>query len=268
MLSRRRPANRRSDQRTPWQRLQRLNWRRAALVVSVLALLAAVALTAGGLMNEPVTNIAVVGRIQRVSASDVEMLARQQLRGYGLLRVPVASLRRAIRRLPWVDDVAVERLWPRGLRLHVVEQVVVARWNGGQLVNQRGELFGGGADPVPGTLPLLNGPEGRIDEVFARYVQTEASLLLAGVQLHSLTLDARGAWELALDNGIIVRLGRSDVDARFQRLVTAAWPAIAARSAEVAYLDMRYTNGFAVSWRRPPARLAHRASTGAVNPDV
>jgi cell division septal protein FtsQ len=39
------------------------------------------------------------------------------------------------------------------------------------------------------------------------------------------------------------------VDARFERFVAAALRLVAQRGAEIAYVDMRYSNGFATGWR-------------------
>jgi cell division protein FtsQ len=262
-MLRRKRSNRRSSERTLLERLRHVDWKRPVLLVASLVLLGAIGMGFRWLLNEPVGNITVVGQLQHVSAVDVSALARRQIAGHGLASVPVAELRRAIRCVPWVDDVAIERLWPHGLRLHVTEQVAVARWNGAELVNQRGELFGSGTAQLPPDLPALQGPEGRIDEVFSRYLQARASLAAAGAYLRAMAVDARGAWELRLDGDITVRLGRGDVDARFQRLLDAAWPVAAARASEVNYIDMRYTNGFAISWKRGATRLASNGARGA-----
>ncbi len=48
-----------------------------------------------------------------------------------------------------------------------------------------------------------------------------------------MTLDERGAWELTLDNGISLRLGRQDVDTRFDRFITAAARIVVARAADI-----------------------------------
>jgi cell division septal protein FtsQ len=40
--------------------------------------------------------------------------------------------------LPWVDSAAVQRSWPRGLKVDIIEQTAVARWNESGLVNARG----------------------------------------------------------------------------------------------------------------------------------
>jgi cell division protein FtsQ len=77
----------------------------------------------------------------------------------------------------------------------------------------------------------------------------QGRLVEGGVRMVALRLDARGAWEIDLDNGVRVRLGRRQVDERFERFVAAALRLVVQRSAEVAYVDMRYTNGFSIGWR-------------------
>jgi hypothetical protein len=59
-----------------------------------------------------------------------------------------------------------------------------------------------------------------------------------------------------------VRLGRRQIDERFMRFVRTALPALAPHSNDVNYVDMRYSNGFAVGWKNsaPPPR-------GATTPD-
>ena len=62
-------------------------------------------------------------------------------------------------------------------------------------------------------------------------------------------LDDRGAWELDLANGVTVRLGRRQFDERFDKFITAAVKIVTQRGDDIAYIDMRYTNGFAIGWR-------------------
>ena len=62
-------------------------------------------------------------------------------------------------------------------------------------------------------------------------------------------LDARGAWEMDLASGVTERLGRRQVDERMERFLRVAAPVIAGRAADIAYVDMRYSNGFSIGWR-------------------
>jgi cell division protein FtsQ len=48
---------------------------------------------------------------------------------------------------------------------------------------------------------------------------------------------------------VTVRLGRRDVDERIERFIHTASQVIAHRLTEISYVDMRYSNGFAIGWR-------------------
>ena len=69
------------------------------------------------------------------------------------------------------------------------------------------------------------------------------------MRIAALRLDERGAWEIDLDSGVTVRLGRRDVDERIDRFIHTASQVIAHRLNEITYVDMRYSNGFAIGWR-------------------
>jgi cell division protein FtsQ len=91
--------------------------------------------------------------------------------------------------------------------------------------------------------------------VAQRYLATQDRLNKLGFQVAALRLDARGAWEFDLSTGVTVRLGRRQVDERMDRFVQFGARVISGRAAEVRYVDMRYSNGFAIGWRgnrKPP----------------
>jgi cell division protein FtsQ len=74
-------------------------------------------------------------------------------------------------------------------------------------------------------------------------------MLEAGMRIAALRLDERGAWEIDLDSGVTVRLGRREVDERIDRFIHTASQVISHRLNEITYVDMRYSNGFAIGWR-------------------
>jgi cell division protein FtsQ len=230
-------------------RLPALNWRRIGLSLSAIAMIALAIGTLGWLLDQPIQRVVVTGRLQRISAMDVERVVRAQLGGAGLVSVNLAAISRGLRQLPWIDSAAVERSWPRGLKIEIVEQTAVARWNDAGLLNAKGELFISESRFTPPELPQLEGPPGSEAEVTERYLGTQARLTEIGMRLATLELDARGAWNLTLDSGVIVRLGRQQTDARFDRFMSAAAKLVGQRATDIAYVDMRYGNGFAVGWK-------------------
>ena len=256
-----RRKNRRKQDEGSRVKLPALNWRRWGMTAASLAGIAAAVGLVAWTLDQPIENIALSGRFQRVAPTDVERAVKERVRGAGLVSVDLASVQRAIDALPWVDTVTVQRAWPHGLQIVVVEQVAAARWRENGLLNTRGELFETEARYVPPELAQLSGPDGKENVVAQRYLATQGRLVEAGMRLNALRLDARGAWEIDLSNGVTVRLGRRAVDERFDTFMRAAVKLVAQRPDDIAYVDMRYANGFAIGWR---GRVAGRGSPGGL----
>ncbi len=249
----RRPKNRRKPQEARW-RLPQVNWRALAVLLGVPAVIGGGALGVGWVLDQPIETVSVAGRFQRVAPGDVERVVKTELHGAGLLSVDLAAVRRAIHGLAWVDAVSVQRAWPRGLDVLVIEQTAAARWGERGLLNTRGELFDSDERHIPAELAQLSGPAGKESIVAQRYLAAEGRLQQAGLRLTAMRLDARGAWEIDLANGVTVRLGRRQVDERFEKFMNTALKLVTQRGEDIAYVDMRYTNGFAVGWRGNAAR--------------
>jgi cell division protein FtsQ len=221
------------------------------LVWSVLALL-----------DRPVRRVEVTGHFLRVSPLQIEQAVMAFTKDEahvdrGFVSLPLDELKLMIEEIAWVDRVRIERRWPDGVRVSITEQIPGARWGERGLLNARGELFLKEARFVPPELPQLEGPDGTESQVARLYLDTYPRLAGVGLRLARVKLDARGAWELTVtssqatagsNGGIVIRLGRQDVDARLQRFVVAASPLVSARAGEIRYVDMRYSNGFAVGW--------------------
>jgi cell division protein FtsQ len=248
-MLKRKLQNRRSLPRERRLQLPALDWRRIGLSLSGIAVTALALAALGWLLDQPIQRVIVTGRLQRVSALDVEQVVRAHLNGAGLVSVNLEQIGAGLRTLPWVGSAAVQRSWPRGLRIEIVEQTAVARWDQAGLVNARGQLFVSEVRFMPPELPQLAGPAGSEAEVTARCLAMQGRLTEVGLRLVALELDARGAWALTLDNGVQVRLGRQQINQRFERFMAVAAKLVSQRAADIAYVDLRYGNGFAVGWK-------------------
>jgi cell division protein FtsQ len=206
-------------------------------------------------LDRPVSVISLDGDFQRVSPAQIEQAVAPHLTA-GFMSADLDAIQRAVEILPWVDHARVQRRWPARLHVTVVEQTAAARWGEAGLLNTRGELFVRAAAHVPAELPRLSGPDGTEVQVAQQFLATESRMLENGMRIAALRLDARGAWEMDLDSGVTVRLGRRDVAARLDRFIRTASQVVAHRAGDVAYVDMRYSNGFAIGWKRAPAQAA------------
>jgi cell division protein FtsQ len=220
-------------------------WRTYARRVSVLLLVVTALAGLSWALDRPIRVISMDGRFQRVSPGEIEKAVAPFTQA-GFMSADLDVIQRAVESVPWVDHARVQRRWPNSLHVTVIEETAVARWDQSGLLNTRGQLFVREAAHVPAELPRLSGPDGTEAEVAERYLAAQGRMLEAGMRIAALRLDERGAWEIDLDNGVTVRLGRRDVDERLERFVHTASQVIAHRM-----------NDFAIGWRtaqpQPPA---------------
>lgn len=178
----------------------------------------------------------------------------------GFFNVDVRGIKEAAEALPWVDRASVRRVWPDTLRVEIVEQVPLATWTGPAgdraLVNVRGELFRPHelvdveqAQALFADLAKFTGPKEAAPAVAKQFAQFNAVLAGLGLTVSAVSLSERRAWELETDNGIHLVLGR-DTDMKGLKRFAAAYPqALVDKVADIALVDLRYTNGFAVRWK-------------------
>jgi len=185
---------------------------------------------------------------QRVTPIQVEAALAPELEN-GFWSLDLESLRERLRALAWVDSVSLRRRWPDVLVVRISEHRAAARWGDKGLLNTRGELFAERPPHGFPELPLLDGPPGSEREVAKVYLAMRDRLLESGLAIERLQLDERGSWRLLLATGQEVRFGRNDVHERIDRFFSVAAPALARELHRVSYVDLRYTNGFAVGWR-------------------
>ena len=217
-----------------------------APVVAITAVLATYFLSAS-MLDRPIRSIEINGPFQRVSALQIEEAISDELED-GFVSADLAGIQQSIVEMPWIDQATVARRWPSRLRITVTEQVPAAIWGERGLLNVRGELFVSDARHIPAELPRLSGPEDRSAEVAKRYLDVRERLIPVGLDLRRVHLDARGAWDMTLHNGVEVRIGRREVNARTDLFLDIVADIITGRATEIEYVDMRYSNGFTIGW--------------------
>lgn len=202
------------------------------------------------------------GELHHVTHDAVEAVITQRLSGT-FFTVDLDAARTAFAGLPWVRNVDVRRKWPDRLEVAIEEQIAFANWGDGKLVNTYGELFD--AARVEG-LPEFSGPPGSEAEVTRRYRDWSAPLAKLGVSARQIALSPRLAWELKLDNGLALKLGREQPKdpllTRLERFAAAYAGSVVRMGGHLELADLRYAQGFAL--RLPPG-ASNTVNTSAVS---
>lgn len=260
----RKQARRRKQKKKLAIKLPRLRVRLVLAPIVAVAVVTGTYWLSASILDRQIHSIEIVGPFQRVTALQIEAAVASELEN-GFVSADLAGIRERIMALPWIDQATVARRWPSRVRIAVTEQVPAAIWDGKGLLNVRGELFVTDVRHVPAELPRLSGPESRAGEVARRYLAIRERLIPLGLDLRRVHLSPRGAWEMTLANGVEVRLGRRDVEARTDLFLDIVADIITGRAADIDYVDMRYSNGFTIGWNdgvRTPVEDAAAASDG------
>ena len=190
----------------------------------------------------PLRHVEVQGGLKHVTYQQVSYIVTREFKG-NFFTLNLTQVSQAFQKLPWVRSASLRRQWPDKLEVTLEEHVALARWAPGGLVNTRGEVFQAASSE---TLPVFAGPEGSAAEMAGQYEvfrNTLAALKLEPVQLN---LNERRAWEMKLNNGLVVALGRDQVASRLAKFVRNYASTVGSMQQQVAYVDLRYPNGFAV----------------------
>lgn len=188
----------------------------------------------------PLHAVELVAMPQRVSTEQLERVAHEQVSG-NFFTVDLEHTREAFEQLPWVRKVSVRRKFPWSLQVEVEEHVALASW-GTALVNTHGEVFAGTTEQA---LPAFIGQPGSSAQMTQMYEELNAILKPMQQQIVQISMSPRFAWQVRLENGMVLELGREQMRERLTRFVGVYSYSLVAMEKVVRYVDLRYRNGFA-----------------------
>ncbi|MEC5386059.1 cell division protein FtsQ/DivIB [Uliginosibacterium sp. H3] len=227
------------------------------LVSDVLLLVASVAI--GYAVVKSVVNLSlfelrqvvVTTPLGQVTGAQLEYAAVSSMRG-NFFTVDLEKARESFEKLPWVRRAQVRRRWPATVEVSLEEQAAVAYWKmldtgDMRLVNTHGEVFDAASNAV---MPVYTGPSERAGDMLEAQHRWDEMLQPIGRHIVSMNLSPRSAWQLHLDDGLVLEMGRDQtkapVDDRLRKFV-AAYPAAQEKlQRRWAVADLRYPAGFAV----------------------
>lgn len=205
-----------------------------------------------------VAGITVRGDVAHNSALTLRANVAPQLSG-NFFTVDLDAARRAFEGVPWVREAVVRREFPNRLRVVLQEHRAVALWGGeseSRLVNEFGEVFEANVGDVDEDgLPRLAGPDDQSRQVLAMYHQVRPLFEPLDLGVERLTLTARGSWQLQLDTGAVIELGRgttaevADRTRRFVQTLTQVASRYSRRPEALVSADLRHGDGYAVRLR-------------------
>ena len=148
---------------------------------------------------------------------------------------------------PWISAASARRIWPDTLLIEIVEQRPVAVYNDTQYLGLSGDLF----EPpalVDEPMPRLYGALSETTQVYSHY-SVFSDRLADFAEVTSVSRGHDLGWEIELEQGFTLKLGRVDVLGRLARARDILIRLEKDRLRKIQEVDARYDNGIALAWR-------------------
>ena len=198
----------------------------------------------------PLTALVLTGDRLHITDKVVTDILAKQKNKLNFFTVEIAQIQKQLEEKPWVYSASIRRHWPDTLKIHIVEQTILAVWNQNSLLNRFGEII----NVVPENKEnyvALSGEDESSEEVLNTYVQLNQLLKPSHYRIASLDSDKRNSSELVLKNGITLKLGKEQKLERIQTFLKA-FPRIVKKYEinSIEYVDLRYDTGLAIGWKK------------------
>ncbi|WP_217512534.1 cell division protein FtsQ/DivIB [Vibrio metschnikovii] len=195
----------------------------------------------------PLSQLVLQGDLHYVSTLDVQR-AFAELDHIGtFMSQDIDVLQSRAQAIPWVAHASIRKQWPDTIKVFLTEHQVAAIWNGNALLNDKGKVFNGDIAAVKQEYVKLYGPDDSGPQVLAVWRQYNPQFQALGLNISSLLLNERRAWQIILDNGIRLELGKESLDERITRFFLL-YKRLGKDTERVSYIDLRYDTGAAVGW--------------------
>lgn len=197
----------------------------------------------------PLTALILTGDRQHITHDLVRKILIEQEDRLNFFTLEIAEIQKQLEKRPWVYSVSIRKRWPDTLKIHIVEQTIVATWNNKALLNRFGDIV----EVVPtqqDNYIALSGENDKTTEALNMYLKLKELLQPSQYRIEALNNDKRNSTQLTLSNGVSLRLGQEQKLERIQ-LFLKVFPRIVKKYdiQTIEYVDLRYDTGLAIGWK-------------------
>ena len=196
----------------------------------------------------PIKYVRTEGEFQYLSKDDVKDIL-QPLVVTSFFDADMQAIHSAVSTLPWVDAVTVKRIWPDAIDIKVHEKQPFARWGKGALITESGVIFMPNINILIQNLITVTGPELQQVKVLEIMKGIKTALDDHSMELAEFNVSDRWAWKIKLVTGMEILLGQDEQLKKLKRFLKTLTVLTQGQLDAMAVVDLRYPNGYAVSWR-------------------
>lgn len=202
----------------------------------------------------PIRYVRIEGVFQYLSKDDIKATI-EPLITQGFFMADMQNIHQAVIALPWVETVNIERVWPDALNVKVSEKKPYLRWGQKSLMTEKGIIFTPKNINPFQHLILLTAPAQQQKKALEILKGVTMTLADQTMQLQEFNINNRWSWKIKLATGLEILLGRTEQLKKLQRFLKTLALLGQEQIKAMAIVDLRYPNGYAVSWQADTAPI-------------
>lgn len=198
----------------------------------------------------PLDKVIIQGDLTYVSKQQVQEIIFKNADN-GFIKMDLKELQTQLSNLPWIEKVILQRKIPNSLIILIEEQKVVANWNESGVITEQGSIIQ--VEKQTPSLPAFWGDDSKLTaHYYTKFVESMDKSFLPIVKLE---VGTSGVITFTLQRGLTVMMSRNAFKDQLDRLKKIILtPEVRDKIEEMDVIDLRYSNGFAVTFRQPQAK--------------
>ncbi len=163
------------------------------------------------------------------------------------------GLKDNITALSWVDRVSITRDWHKGIRVQALARQPIARFGSEHLLDAQGKVYAPADDDVLTAYDLvsLQGEEKQAEVIMNQMQQVNEWFAPLGLFVEDMILTPRMTWLIKFNSDLRVLVDGENTSQKLLNLSNILQDQLADKKDDIDSIDLRYKNGFAISWKTP-----------------
>lgn len=196
----------------------------------------------------PIKHVKIDGTFQYITKDELKT-ALEPLVKVGFFDADVQAIHDVLSQMIWVENVTVNRVWSDTLKIKIQEKRPIVRWGDDSLLSNHGEVIKPSDISQFENLPILHGVEGQELKSLEIMKGVNTALSDQEMSMAEFSINNRWAWKIKLTTGLEILLGRNEQLKKLQRFINTLEALGQDQINAMAIVDLRYPNGYAVSWK-------------------
>ncbi len=173
----------------------------------------------------------------------------EKYQGQPLVDIDLPVIEQTLLTHPWIEKVALKKIWPDRILVRFEEPVPLMRWGPNELVTASGYKFTAGENILPryAHLPSIELDSDPWEAGYERFMLLNQRIQTLDQKLMSLHQNAQLGWILKTEKGLTIYFGDKDFEQRLGRWVEAWGQLSPELKATAKRVDLRYSNGLAIA---------------------